>query len=133
MATVGDITTRAAKHLGIWPSEAAPSGPEQLDILAEYNTLMHELASDFSLVKTDGTAYPTHTTQATTNVFPLADRFVNGMAAMIAARSHAYLGAGDALRPETAAAAARGYGRICGAFQKKVVQDAGLLQRERYA
>lgn len=130
MATVSDVLNIAAKHLGIHPVSQAPTGADYLTIEAEYNGLMHELSASHDLLDTAGAAY-THTDQTTGDTFELGDRFVTGLGAMVAKRTH-YLGAGLRDKDATEEAAARGYGLISGAFSKTVTQDAGILRRNRF-
>jgi len=129
MATVGDVLLIAAKHLGLAPVSQSPTGADYQTLEDEYNGLMHELSANFDLKDTAGAAY-THTDQTTGDTLAIGDRFVTGLGAMVAERTN-YLGAGE-LRGQTSVSAARGYGLICGSFQKTVTQDAGLLRRDRF-
>lgn len=130
MATVGDILVISARHLGVSPVSQSPTGADYLVLEAEYNGLMHELSANFDLLNTAGAAY-THTDQTTGDTFALGDRFVTGMAAMVAERAAGQIGNGS-LHTNVSASAGRGYGLICGAFQKAVVQDQGMLRRNGF-
>lgn len=133
MASVGDILSRALRYCGVVPAEQSANGYETLIALDNYNDIMFEFsnANAFTLKKPDGTVY-THTEQDSIGDFPLDDRFVGGLAGMVAIRTAPMLSLEEQLNREAHSAASRGYGAMSGAFGNSVTQDYGLLRRDRF-